>query len=81
MAQYELVLPDFLLSHQKKRQYLHNLVCGEALSYFYAEFEPLRNSYPDVFAKIESPFNSISKQQCAKAEVSGISFQDIVDKS
>ncbi len=73
-VQYDLVSRDFHLSHHEKRQYVNNLFRGEALRLYHAEVEPLGNNYPDVIAKIQSQFNSISKQQCVKAELSGLSF-------
>ncbi len=56
IVQYELVLQDFHLSHHEKRQYAHNLFCGEALRYYYADVEPLRSSYADAFAKMQPQF-------------------------
>ncbi len=79
--QYDLVPRDFHLSPHGKRQYVHNLFRGEALRYYYAEVKPIGNSYPDVITKIKSLFNSMSKQQCVQAGLSGLSFQEIVDKS
>ncbi len=81
IVQYDLVSRDFNLSHHEKRQYVHNLIRGEALRSYYAEVEPLGNNYADVIAKMQSQFNSISIQQFVKAELSGLSFQDMVDKS
>ena len=81
IMKYDLISRDFNLSHHEKLQYVHNLFRGEALRYYYGEVEPLGNNYADVIAKMESQFNSISKQQCVKAELSGLSFQDMVDKS
>ena len=81
IVQYELVSRDFSLSHHEKRQYVHNLFRGEALRCYYAEVEPLGNNYADSIAKMKSQFNSISKQQCVKADLSGLSFRDMVDKS
>ncbi len=74
IVQYDLVSRNFHLSYHEKRQYVHNLFRG-------AEFEPLGNSYADFIAKMKSQFNSISKQQCVKAELSGLIFEDMVDKS
>ncbi len=51
------------------------------MRYYYAEVEPLGNNYADVIAKMHSQFISISKQQFVKAELSGLSFQDMVDES
>ncbi len=50
------------------------------MRYSYDEIEPLGSNYADVIAKIKSHFNSISKKQCLKAELSGLSFQNVVDK-
>ncbi len=79
------IIMDFImqynLSHHEKRQYVHDLFRGVALRYYYAAVEPLGNSYADVIAEMQSLFNTISKQQCVKAELSGSSFQDMVDKS
>ncbi len=80
IVQYDLVSRYFNLSHHKKRQYTQNLFHEEALRYYYGEVEPLGNNYADVIAKIQSQFNSIYKQQCVKAEVYGLSFQDMVHK-
>ncbi len=60
---------------------MHSLFRREALRFYYAEVEPLRNNFTDVISKMMSQFNSISKQQCVKAELSGLRFQDMVDKS
>ncbi len=38
-------------------------------------------NYADIITKIESKFYSIGKQQFVKAELSGLSFQDMVIKS
>ncbi len=51
IVQYDLVSRGFHLAHHEKRQYVHNLFRGEALRYYYAEFEPLGNNYADVIAK------------------------------
>ncbi len=67
IVQCDLVSRDFNLSHHEKRLYVQNLFRGEALSYYYAEFEPLGNNYADVITKMQSQFNSISKQQSVKA--------------
>ena len=79
------IIMDFImqynLSHHEKRQYVHNLFRGVSLRYYYAAVEPLGNNYADVIAEMQLQFNSISKQQCVKAELSGWSFQDMVDKS
>ncbi len=60
IVQYDLVSQDFHLSHHKKRQYVHNLFRGEALRYYHAEVEPLRNHEANVITKIQLQFNSIS---------------------
>ncbi len=73
IVQFGLVLRDFHLSHHEKRQYRQNLFRKEALRYYHAEFEPLGNDYAGVIAKIQSQFNSISKLQCVKAELCGLS--------
>ena len=81
IVQYNLVLRVFNLPHHEKGQYVHNLFRGEAQCYYYAEVEPLGNTYADVISKMQSQFNLISKQQCVKAELSELSLQDVVDKS
>ena len=53
-VQYDLVSRDFNPSHLSKRQYIHNLFRGEASRYYYAEVEPLENSYTVVIAKMQS---------------------------
>ncbi len=53
----------------------------KALRYSHSEFEPLGNIYAGVIAKVHSQLHSICIQQCLKAELYGLSFQDIVDKS
>ncbi len=70
IVQYDLVSRDFNVSHSEKHQYLHKLFHGEALRYYYAEIEPLGNSYGDF----------ISKMKFVKAELSGLSFQNMVEK-
>ena len=80
-VQYDLVSRDFNLSHQENLQHVHNLFCWESLRYYHAEVQPLGNKYADVITKMESQFNSVSKQQFVKAESSGLLFQDMVDKS
>ena len=80
-VQYDLVSRDFSLSHQENRQYVHTLFRGEASRYYHAEVQPLGNKYADVITKMESQFNSVSKQQFVKTELSGLLFQDMVDKS
>ncbi len=80
IGQYDLVSQDFSLSYNEKRQYVHNLFRGEALSYYYTEIELLGNNDGDVISKFKSQFKSISEQQCVKADLSALSFQEMVEK-
>ncbi len=59
--QYDLESWYFNRSHPEKRLYVHNLFRGEALRYYYAEFELLGNNYADVIDKMQSQFNAITK--------------------
>ncbi len=72
--QYDVMSRDFHLSHHEERQNVHYLFHGEAFRYICAE------------VLMFSPHNkvivcSISKQQCIKANLSWLSFEDMVDKS
>ncbi len=60
--------------------YVQNWFRGEELLYYDAEVEPLDNNHADVIANTKSLFNSISKILCVKAELSGLSFQNMIEK-
>ncbi len=59
--------------------YVQNWFRGEALLYYDSEVESLDNNYADVIANTKSLFISISKLLCVKAELSGFSFQNMIE--
>lgn len=63
-----------------RREFLHNVFRDEALPYYHAYTEGCSKTYSETIVKISNQFNSITKQQSLKAELSAVSFQSLINE-
>lgn len=74
LAQYSAVARDYQLTASQKRQYLHNLLRGDALRFYNEEIEGRYSTYNESVSVLSSHFNSLDKQQRVKADLSTLSL-------
>eukprot|EP00171_Calliarthron_tuberculosum_P002786 IDg2786t1 len=72
VAEYQQVARDYALSPMQKKQYLHNLLRGDAKRYYLDRVDNQVNNFTEAVRMIDNEYNSIVRQNRVKNHLAGL---------